>query len=123
MRPESRACLDAISALSVGGVAPSYKELRSYLGLSSISRVHAMVEGLVRDGYVAREPRRPRSLVVLTGNDAYTPAVLSKLPTDELKTILATVSGVLGRRLGVPETDQALRRIGDRLSGRPRVET
>lgn len=65
MTPRERQCLAAISALTVDGVSPTYREIADAMGLKSKSNVHRFVSDLVRQGYISRRPHRENSLRVI----------------------------------------------------------
>lgn len=49
----------------INGFAPTLKEIRSHLGLKSISTVHEHIQNLKRKGMLSKEMSQPRSLKVI----------------------------------------------------------
>lgn len=66
MTPRQQQCLDTIQRLTVGGVGPSYEELRLHLGLASKSGVHRLVQSLKERGYLNAPANRARAVVVVS---------------------------------------------------------
>lgn len=66
MTPRQKQLLDAIRALTVDDVPPSYEELRAHCGLTSKGEVYRMVCALEGAGYLVRLPHLRRSLVLTT---------------------------------------------------------
>lgn len=63
------------------GVPPTYDGIKEHLGLRSKSGVARLIDGLIERGYLARTPRKARSLAILRmPGDA--PTDFSVLPTD-----------------------------------------
>jgi SOS-response transcriptional repressor LexA len=63
MTPESLRLLDFIRArIDAAGLPPTYSEMLAHMGLRGRGVVHAMVDGLVKDGLLVRRPGRPRGL-------------------------------------------------------------
>ena len=62
MTPKQEECLKAIRRLTVGGVSPSYDELREALGLTSKSGVHRLVHGLAERGHIVINYGKRRSI-------------------------------------------------------------
>lgn len=121
MTPVQRSCLDAIRRLTVRGVAPSYDEIADAMGLASKGRVARLIDELESEGLVRRKPNIARSLTVIGDHSAYTPAALAELGTQALDDLIAHAAGVRAHRSSGELTDRMLRRIGDRLVGRPRI--
>lgn len=121
MTPIQRNCLEAIRRLTAGGVSPSYDQLAGELGLTSKSSVFRLINQLEQQGLVRRDYHRARSITVVADAPAYAPAALDLLSTEALDDLIAHASGIRAHRTGAKLTDQMLRRIGDRLVGRPRV--
>lgn len=48
-----------------GGISPTYSEIASALGLSSVGQVHSTVQRLADCGFLRHLPRRARSFEVL----------------------------------------------------------
>lgn len=65
MTPVQAKLLETIKRLTVGGVAPSYDELAAAVGVSSKSRVHAMVKRLEAEGRIRMMRGRARSIEVV----------------------------------------------------------
>ena len=111
--------LDVIRDLTVEGVAPSYEELREALGVSSKSRIFALLNNLEERGAIRRRPNSPRSIEIIAGGGAAT--VLDNLPALDaagLREVLAHTVGLLAEREGVPQVASMLHRLGDRLPRR-----
>ena len=51
--------------IEAAGVAPSFDEMKSALGLKSKSGIHRLITGLVERGYLQRLPHRARALDVV----------------------------------------------------------
>lgn len=51
------------------GYPPSVREIGEAVGLSSPSTVHSHLNGLVKAGYVRRDPSKPRALEVIDTNE------------------------------------------------------
>lgn len=66
MTPKQRQLLDAIRALTIDDVSPSYEELRTHCALGSNSEVHRLVCALEGAGYLVRLPHLARSMVLTT---------------------------------------------------------
>lgn len=65
LTPARRAVLEAIqAAIARDGFPPTARQIALDVGLS-VSTVHAALERLEREGYIARRPRSPRALRVL----------------------------------------------------------
>ena len=66
--------LDFISKhTSEQGYAPTVREVCAAIGVASTSTVHSYLRRLEEDGYLRRDPAKPRAMVVLSGGDK-TPA-------------------------------------------------
>jgi len=50
---------------SLGDVAPSFDQMKSYLGLKSKSGVHRLILALEERGYILRRPNRARAIEVV----------------------------------------------------------
>ena len=59
-------CLAAIERLTKRGVAPTYREIQSELGLASTSGIARMIDALAERGLVRRMPHRARALELRT---------------------------------------------------------
>lgn len=64
MTRQQRKCLDAIKALTVDGVSPSFDEIREHMGLKSKSGVHRIIHTLKARGVIASVPYCDRSLTI-----------------------------------------------------------
>ena len=84
MTPRQKQVLDAIRALTVEGVAPSFDEIREHCGLTSKGEVYRMVSALENAGYLVRLPHLSRSLVLTTPEplDAMSPDALLALRSE-----------------------------------------
>ena len=81
------------------GYSPSYREIMSGLGLSSVSAVAEHVENLVEKGVLKKVPGAARSLEVLDYKHEETVGLFkAKLLdcTDDEKKILEQAAGILG---------------------------
>lgn len=47
------------------GVAPSFREMRDFMGGASISSIHGIVSALEERGHIERLPNKARSIVVI----------------------------------------------------------
>jgi SOS-response transcriptional repressor LexA len=65
MRSQSAICLEHIARLTVGGVAPSYDQIKDAMGLKSKGNIVRMVDQLERDGFIRRRPGCPRSIEII----------------------------------------------------------
>lgn len=75
LSPRQRQVLDYIrSTVADRGYPPSVREIGEAVGLSSPSTVHAHLSTLVREGYLRRDPSKPRAIEVLDSEDAGIPA-------------------------------------------------
>lgn len=59
------AVLDALKALTVGGVSPSYDEIRAHCGFASKNAVHRCVEALAERGVIRRCFGRARAIEII----------------------------------------------------------
>ena len=84
MTPRQKQVLDAIRALTVDGVAPSFEEIREHYGRSSKGEIHRMVSALENAGYLVRLPHLKRSIVLTTPEplDAMSPEALLALRSE-----------------------------------------
>lgn len=63
--------LDAIStAIDEYGYPPSMREIGDIVGLASLSSVTHQLSRLEEMGYIRRDPKRPRAIEVLTGEES-----------------------------------------------------
>jgi repressor LexA len=94
--------------LTERGYPPSVREIGEAVGLASSSTVHAHLAVLQRDGYLRRDPTKPRAIEV-----RYDPASKASLPTGRVRQVplvgdVAAGTGVLASEnvtelLAVPE--------------------
>lgn len=56
-------------AVAVNGYPPSMREIGQAVGLASLSSVAHQLSQLERLGYLRRDPRRPRAMELVTGDD------------------------------------------------------
>jgi repressor LexA len=94
--------------LSERGYPPSVREIGEAVGLASSSTVHAHLSVLQREGYLRRDPTKPRAIEV-----RYDPASKAALPTGRVRHVplvgdVAAGTGVLASEnvtelLAVPE--------------------
>jgi repressor LexA len=94
--------------LSDRGYPPSVREIGEAVGLASSSTVHAHLAVLQREGYLRRDPTKPRAIEV-----RYDPASKAALPTGRVRQVplvgdVAAGTGVLATEnvtelLAVPE--------------------
>jgi repressor LexA len=94
--------------LSDRGYPPSVREIGEAVGLTSSSTVHAHLSVLQREGYLRRDPTKPRAIEV-----RYDPASKAALPTGRVRQVplvgdVAAGTGVLASEnvtelLAVPE--------------------
>lgn len=124
MSPEQSRFLATLKRLTVDGVSPSYDELCNELGFASRSSINRLIHMLERDGHIVVVSRggRARGSYIIVDDLAYTPAALSRLSDDTLKGLIVHASGLLSHRQGAADVDAMLKRVGDRLSCRPRVD-
>lgn len=66
--PQARTLRAICKMIGVSGLPPTIQELADSLGISHAS-AHEQVAQLVRKGYLRKEPRKARSLVVLKQPD------------------------------------------------------
>ena len=64
-KKQQRLLLYINQRLQNGGVAPSFEEMKDFLGLHSKSGVHRLIKGLEERGFVRRLPHRARALEVI----------------------------------------------------------
>ncbi|MGO9343906.1 MAG: transcriptional repressor LexA [Acidimicrobiales bacterium] len=96
------------TCLSERGYPPSVREIGEAVGLASSSTVHAHLAVLQREGYLRRDPTKPRAIEV-----RYDPASKASLPTGRVRHVplvgdVAAGTGVLATEnvtelLAVPE--------------------
>lgn len=69
--PRRRAVLEFVTRyLRERGFPPSIREIAQATGLASPATVHAHLAALERDGYLRRDPTKPRAIEVLAGRAA-----------------------------------------------------
>lgn len=112
-------CLAAIQQRSAGGVAPSLEELRADLGFAHRSAVLRVLHTLKDRGAIRWRPRQARSIEIVA--DAFDPAALNRMQSEDLRRIMAHCAGILSRRDGGGAVADSCRRIADRLEYRPRA--
>jgi repressor LexA len=70
LSPRQIQVLDLIKATVANrGYPPSVREIGERLGLRSPSTVHSHISALVREGFILRDPSKPRALQVLDVHD------------------------------------------------------
>lgn len=64
------------SEIKTKGYPPTVREICGALGIKSTSTVHKDIESLVRQGYLKKDPSKPRALMVVdpSEKDGHTPA-------------------------------------------------
>lgn len=70
MTPKQKEMLDAIEALTVDGVSPTFRDLKDYLGMTSLNNVHRVIHRLIEDGYLIHVSGRWRSLRLVSRTDS-----------------------------------------------------
>lgn len=86
-----RQVLDYIlSTVQTRGYPPSVREIGDAVGLSSPSTVHSHLSGLVKAGYIKRDPSKPRAIEVI---DAYEEAGLSRAPVRDVPLVGRIAAG------------------------------
>lgn len=99
MTPQQNACLIAIRDLTVDGVSPSLEEIQLHMGLSSKSRVHRLITGLVEEGMVRRTPGRVRNIeVVERFGAAISDARIASMSFEALESAVARIGAALTHR-------------------------
>ena len=68
------------SEIKTKGYPPTVREICGALGIKSTSTVHKDIESLVRQGYLKKDPSKPRALMVVdpSAKDGHTPAAYGK---------------------------------------------
>lgn len=112
MTPREGDVLQAIRDLTVNGVAPTLEEIGYQINAHK-SGVYRFLVSLRRQGNVAWEPRRRRSLVIV--EDQVSPASLASLSDEALRMAAAHIAGILAQRIGSVEVAVIYTRIADRL--------
>ena len=110
LTPKRRQILEYIeSSLRDRGFPPSVREIGEAVGLASSSTVHAHLETLQRDGFLRRDPTKPRAIEVRW--DASSGAVIAKQPARHVPLVgdVAAGTDVLAQEhveelLPLPET-------------------
>ena len=64
-KKQQRLLLYINQRLQNGGVAPSFEEMKDFLGLHSKSGVHRLIKGLEERGFVKRLPHRARAMEII----------------------------------------------------------
>lgn len=81
------------------GVAPSFEEMKDFLGLKSKSGIHRLIGALVERGYLERLPHRARALRVRKLPDGYMPGQADATPqasvTRAIRAVRESVAGAL----------------------------
>lgn len=117
LTPKQNACLREINTyVGKHGVAPTFEELQTRLGLGSKSEVHRLMTALQERGAIRRIPGRARAVEVVAVRTLSVDE-LTRLSTPQLLDLLAHVCGILGHRLGAAKVRETLDRIGARLAG------
>lgn len=64
---KQRDLLDFIKSFTAenSGMAPSFREMREFMGGASISSIHGIVTALEERGHIERLPNKARSIVVI----------------------------------------------------------
>lgn len=102
MTLKQRRVLDAIKALTVDGICPSFEAIMAYCGFSSKSPVHAAITALERQGYLhcpvtpGGKKRMARAMTVVRFDGEVTDEVLDAMPRPHLWALYAKVSERLG---------------------------
>lgn len=104
MTPLQLQVLDYVRELSDGGISPSVRQIAARIGAKSPSTAQRVIEGLVRDGHLARRPGSTRSLRLADQPD------LRRATSDALRAELAR-RGETTEALRVPEARAYGRRI------------
>lgn len=68
------------SEIKTKGYPPTVREICGALGIKSTSTVHKDIESLVRQGYLKKDPSKPRALMVVdpSAKDGHTPVAYGK---------------------------------------------
>lgn len=72
------------------GYPPSVREIGDAVGLSSPSTVHSHLSGLVKAGYIKKDPSKPRAIEVL---DTYDDGSLSRAPVRDVPLVGRIAAG------------------------------
>lgn len=75
------------SEIKTKGYPPTVREICTALGIKSTSTVHKDIASLVNQGYLKKDPSKPRALMVVDAEDS-TPAVSSGIHLDEREDII-----------------------------------
>lgn len=89
MTRKQKAMLDAIQALTVDGVAPTYRDLQAHLGMTSLNNVHRLIHRLIEDGYLIHSDGRARSLRLVSTIDR---ASIETMRVSDLVALQAAIS-------------------------------
>ena len=92
LKEREQKILDYMKAeIKTKGYPPTVREICAALNIKSTSTAHKDIESLVRQGYLVKDPSKPRALMVVDPQEAcgHTPAAR-----------LSAVGGVLGSDSG-----------------------
>ena len=83
----------AIEVLTHGNVSPSYDEIGRHIGLKSKAGVARLVDSLVRQGRITREPHRARSLAIVPapGADAQLRMLIARYGEHDVRLAFAAI--------------------------------
>lgn len=84
-------------AVAVNGYPPSMREIGQAVGLASLSSVAHQLSQLERLGYLRRDPRRPRAMELVTGDDVELEARRHIRQDSALDSRNATAAPLVGR--------------------------
>ncbi|HBQ64123.1 MAG TPA: repressor LexA [Clostridiales bacterium] len=79
------------------GYPPSIREIRDALGFKSTSTVHSYIEKLEREGYLKKDPSKPRALQIYDTQTKYSRQAEDKSESDLTEDPEITMVPVLGR--------------------------
>ncbi len=86
-----RQVLDYIlSTVQSRGYPPSVREIGDAVGLSSPSTVHSHLNGLVKAGYIRKDPSKPRAIEII---DMYEDVGLSRAPVRDVPLVGRIAAG------------------------------
>ncbi len=70
LKPREQKILDFMKKeISTKGYPPTVREICTALGIKSTSTVHKDIETLVKEGYLKKDPSKPRALMVVDPSD------------------------------------------------------
>ena len=72
------------SQILVRGFPPSVREICDAVGLKSTSSVHSHLETLEKNGYIRRDPTKPRAIEILDENFNLTRREMVQVPILEI---------------------------------------